>query len=376
MGLAMAIQWPASFYASGVQGLQRQVELSAGNVIMGTVRSIGGVLVLWLVSPTIGAFFIWQALVSALWTGWLGWFLWRRLPPADGHRARFDASHLRRVWRFAAGVNGMALTGMALSQSDKLILSHILPLEQFGYYSLAATVASVLGRTAEPIYYAFFPRFSELVGRGEQHQLVATYHRACQLLSVVLLPATVVLALCSREVLQWWTHNAIIVREAHWLLTTLVVATALSRLLNLPAALQLAHGWTSLILWNNAVAVAVLIPSLILVTTHWGAAGAATVLLGLNLLNIAFQVPLMHRRIIVGEAKRWYLEDVAAPLVAALAIAVPGTLLMRGTTTLVAAVLLLAGTSAGSVGAASLTVRWLREAIAQWLGRRPVVPQT
>jgi O-antigen/teichoic acid export membrane protein len=376
MGLTIAIQWPASFYASGVQGLQRQVELSAGNVVMGTLRSVGGVLVLWLVSPTIGAFFIWQALVSALWTGWLGWFLWRRLPAADGHRARFDASHLRRVWRFAAGVNGMALTGMALSQSDKLILSHILPLEQFGYYSLAATVASVFGRSAEPIGYAFFPRFSELHGRGEERQLVATYHRACQLLSVVVLPAAVVLTLFSSEVLQLWTHNPVIVTEAHWLLTLLVAATAFNRLLNLPAALQLAYGWTSLTLWNNAVAIALLIPSLIAATQQWGAIGAASVLAILNLVYVLVHIPLMHRRIAVGEAKRWFLEDVAAPLLAAIAVAVPGTLVMRGTSSALGTLLVLIAVSAGSLLAGALSVPWLRETIARVLSRSRFAAQT
>jgi O-antigen/teichoic acid export membrane protein len=363
MGLTIAIQWPASIYAGGVQGLQHQVEWSSGTIVFGTLRSLGGVLVLWLVSRTITAFFVWQAIVSVLQTAWLAWFLWRCLPPAESHRPRFDAQHLRRVWRFAAGVSGVTLTNVVLAQSDKVILSHFLPLEKFGYYSLAATLASVFGRTVEPMFYAFFPRFSELVGRRDHAGLVSSYHRACQMLSVVLLPAAVVLALFSREVLQLWTHNPVIAAEAHWLVTLLVVGTALNRLMNLPYALQLAHGWTRLAFWNNLVAVVLVIPALAFATSHWGGRGAATVWLVLNTSYVVIQIPLMHQRVLVGEARHWYLDDVGAPLLAAALVAGPASLLMRTIAAPMAMLGMLAAISAGSLLAGCLAVPWVRAAL-------------
>ena len=57
MGFAMALQWPASFYSGGLMGLQRQVLLNVINIGMSTLRGAGAVLILWLISPTIQAFF-------------------------------------------------------------------------------------------------------------------------------------------------------------------------------------------------------------------------------------------------------------------------------------------------------------------------------
>lgn len=86
IGLAMALQWPVSFYSGGLMGLQRQVLLNVLNIGVGTFRGFGAVLVLWLVSPTIFAFLIWQMLVSALNVALAGFFLQRSLPPKPAGR--------------------------------------------------------------------------------------------------------------------------------------------------------------------------------------------------------------------------------------------------------------------------------------------------
>jgi O-antigen/teichoic acid export membrane protein len=361
MGFTLAVQWPASLYTGGLQGLQAQVQLSAITGTLGTLRSLGGVLVLWLVSPTVHAFFVWQAMVSAAQTVCLWWFLWRRLPPS-GERARFSLDALRGVWRFAAGVTGHAVMRVLLTSTDKVILSRLLPLQVFGYYTLASTLAGALGRLVDPVFIAFFPRFSELVRRDDHTGLVLAYHRACQLVSVVVLPAAVVLGCFAKDVLRLWTGNPVIVQETHQLLTLLVAGTALNGLMYLPYALQLAHGWTRLTFWFNLIALPLLVPALVLGATRWGATGAALVWLGLNATYVLLQIPIMHRRLLTSEVRRWYVLDVAAPLSAAAAVAV-GSVLALQLLRLPVTVPVLAAVSSCTLLAAALTLPWLREAL-------------
>jgi len=58
----------------------------------------------------------------------------------------------------------MSVTFLAilLTQLDKVLLSRLLSLESFGYYTLAATVAGVLYMVIGPITSAFYPRLVEL----------------------------------------------------------------------------------------------------------------------------------------------------------------------------------------------------------------------
>ena len=125
MGLVMVLQFPFSFYQGGLMGMQRQVLLNGIVAAVGTLRGAGAVLILWLVSPTIQAFFAWQVVVGAVGTVACGFHLWRSLP-ASAARPRFRSALLRDVWRFAAAVSGNAIVGVFLTQIDKVVLSGML----------------------------------------------------------------------------------------------------------------------------------------------------------------------------------------------------------------------------------------------------------
>lgn len=319
MGLALAFQWPFVLYSGGLMGLQRQVLLNVVTIIMATLRWGGAALILWLVSPTILAFFLWQALVSAVQSLATGIALWKCLPPTS-RASRFNTSTLRMVWRFAAGMTGISAAAIVLTQLDKIILSKLLTLETFGYYSLAATVASSLYLLVAPIFSAAFPDLSQMVAQGSDQRLRHRYHELCQLAAVVVLPAAVVLALFAEEILLVWTHDAVTAARTHMLLSVLVVGAALNSLLNLPYALQLAHGRTRFAFVSNAIAVAILAPAIVWAAIHYGAAGAAIAWVALNCGYVFIGLPLMHSWLLKGELKHWYVRDVGLPLLASLVV--------------------------------------------------------
>jgi len=56
-------------------------------------------------------------------------------------------------------------------------------------------------------------------------------------------------------------------------------------------------------------------------TRHYGAVGAAWAWLALNGIYMIVGVPLTHRRLLKGEAFRWFTKDVGIPLAGSLVIA-------------------------------------------------------
>jgi hypothetical protein len=84
--------------------------------------------------------------------------------------------------------------------------------------------------------------------------------------------------------------------------------------MSLPYALQLAHGWTRLSFLKNVVAVILLVPLMIWLVRHYGAAGAATAWIILNSGYFLFEIPIMHQRLLKKEMGQWYIYDVALPL--------------------------------------------------------------
>ena len=77
---------------------------------------------------------------------------------------------------------------------DKIILSKMLTLTMFGYYTLAGVAAMSLYRLIPQSLRPVYPRFTQLVAQGDQAGLTELYHRGCQLMSVLILPAALVAA--------------------------------------------------------------------------------------------------------------------------------------------------------------------------------------
>lgn len=327
MGFVIALQMPVGFYSGGLMGLQKQVLLNAINVGISTLRGAGAVLILWLVSPTIQAFFLWQIVIGITNTFFLALFLWRRLPLGDS-KAVFRKQLLKGIWRFTAGMSGIAILAVILTQLDKIILSKMLSLEMFGYYALASVVAMSLGRLFTPVFYSIYPRFTQLVSIDDQDGLKRLYHKSCQFISVLILPVTIVVALFSYEILLLWTQNPIMAEKSHLLVSILICGTALNGLMNLPYALQLAFGWTSLSFFKNVIAVILLVPLIIYMTKHYGATGAASVWLVLNMGYVFFEIPILHSRLLRKEKWRWYWQDVCLPLAICVFVAGIGRIFM------------------------------------------------
>jgi O-antigen/teichoic acid export membrane protein len=184
-------------------------------------------------------------------------------------------------------------------------------------------------RLSGPMFFSIYPRFTQLVSLNEQEGLRKLYHKGCQLMAVLILPASIVVALYSYEIILLWTQNPITAERSHLLVSILICGTALNALMDLPHALQWSFGWTRLSFFRNLVAVGLLVPLIVYMTTNYGAVGAASVWLILNVGYVLFEVPLMHRRLLREEKWRWYWQDVLIPLAAALVIAASGKLFIN-----------------------------------------------
>ena len=359
MGVLTILQWPLTLYLGGLMGLQRQVELNVLQIVLSTLNNGGAFLVLLLVAPAITAFLLWQIAVNVVRVALIAFLFWRSLPPAK--RAPRIAPHLiRPVWRFAAGMSGITLSALILTQLDKVILSKLLNLEMFGFYTLAAVVGSGLSLLITSIFNVIFPRLAALAALGDAVAEKQFFHRGAQVMSVVVLPIAALIAFFAFDILRLWTGNVEIARNVAPIVILLVIGTALNGLMNLPYALQLAHGWTSLGLRLNAMFIALQVPGLIWMAVEFGAVGAAAVWVILNGIYMLLGVPLTHRRLLIGEARRWLIEDTLVPGVGVLLVVAAGRMWLTSpmpTLATIAALILLLLSAFIAAGLAAQQVR-------------------
>jgi O-antigen/teichoic acid export membrane protein len=353
MGVLCALRLVENIYSSSIAGLQRQVLQSVLSSSLVTARSLGAIAVLAWVSPTVEAFFIWQVLISIITIPILASVVYGELP-ACPRPARFSRDSVTGIWRFAGGVMTITLLSLLLTQSDKILLSRLLPLKVFAVYAVAGVLSSALYMLSTPIGAAFYPSFAQLITLRDVAALRLAYHRAAQLSAVVMGSAAIVLIIFADTVLSAWTGNPTLTQDAAPILRVLAFGTLLSGFMAIPYQMQLAYGWTQLTIKMNFVAVALLVPTLFLVVPRYGGIGAAWVWVGLNAGYLLFGIYFMHLAVLPSEKWRWYGRDVIVPASAALATALACRYCMPNRASTMIEVLVLAFTSACVVIAAAL----------------------
>ncbi|WP_323000944.1 lipopolysaccharide biosynthesis protein [Denitromonas sp.] len=322
MGLVVACRWPIGLYQGALIGAHRLTVSSAINMAVVTVGSVGAITVLAFVSPTIEAFFIWQACVGLVCAIFMRAAAWRIIGRAE--LKRFDPDRLRSVWRFTAGMSGIGLTALVFTQLDKVILSKMLGLGEFGHYMLATAVVSGLYVFVSPLFNVIYPRFSALVVAGDVEKLTRLYRLGTRMLATLLFPIAIVLALFAEDLVHVWTGDPVIAESVAPVIALLVIGSALNGVMYFPYALQLAYGMTWIPLTINVVLMCFLVPMIIYLAREYGALGGAMAWMIAEVLYVLLGPWLTHRYILKGLAPKFFLHDVCMPLVLALLIGLTG----------------------------------------------------
>lgn len=319
--LALACQWPSNLYGAGLAGLQRQVRLGGATTLLGTLRvAITLIAIGW--DHSLQAFFCAQIVAALLQTWFFRRLFWTALG-RDDHTSAFRPRLLRNSLRFAGGMTGIAFTTIVLTQTDKLVLSRVLSLSEFGVYTVASTLATGLYMVISPLFSVMYPRFSALVHEGvaKESELVRQYHASSQLIALLLMPLAVLLVVNGQEVLFLWTGDQALAVAGGWTVSFLVLGNACNGLMNIPYALQLAYGWVRLTFVFSVVSIVLLVPGIWWAANTYGPAGGAAVWALLNLAYLMVAPQIMHRRLLRGEKLKWFVTGVALPVAICLGLA-------------------------------------------------------
>jgi O-antigen/teichoic acid export membrane protein len=312
MAVVSFLRWPGALYSGVLMGLREHVTLNLIAASAATLTGVGAVIVLWLLSPTVTAFFGWQIVAAAINIVLLVHASWRKLSSTEG-RARFDPAMLKTIFRFSAGVFGVTVLSVVLMQLDKLVISSSLTLTSFGYYTLAFVIANILPGVGVAVQQALFPSLSQIVATDSEEAVANFYHKSCQVMALTAIPAGMMLAFFAPELLLLYLGNLGTMEQVRPLVVLFAVGNTLYCLMMMPYALQLAYGWTRLSIYKNIAAVLLYVPLLLVLVHFYGSVGAPISWLVLMCGYFVLEIGFMHARLLRGQMSGWYGRDVIVP---------------------------------------------------------------
>jgi O-antigen/teichoic acid export membrane protein len=320
----LAIRCFSSLYRGGIEGFEQQVWLNQYNILFNTLRFPGALGVIWLLGADLLVFFIYQLLLAVVEALVIKAKLHKFVSAAGAGIARFSILEIKRILPFAAGLAYTSGVWVLVSQLDKLLLSKYLSLQDYGYFSLVATISSGVLLLSTPVSRAIMPRMTLLLSQGKNSEMLELYRVATRFVVCIVAPVTLVLALFPSEIIVLWTGNADAADWVEPVLPLFVLGNGLLAVGAFQYYLQFAHGKIGLHVKYNTVSAAISVPLIIYAAANHGVIGVGYVWLGFRVLSLLIWTPYVHKVFAPGVHLKWLFFDVLpAVLVAAIGAALP-----------------------------------------------------
>lgn len=313
LGLTVAIRWPVTTYKGTLIALEKQVTLNILEGILRTFRELGAVIVLVIISPTIITFLLWQAFIAVLEVLLMFIFAWRYISIFK-NRASFKIEILKEIWRFAAGISWTTIVSMILSQIDKILLTKLVSLEQFGYYMLASTLAQKLSIILQPFIVTISPKLIALATQPDEKKLINFFHKSSLFISLTITPIASVLIFFAPTILELWTQSPDVAVQASVILAVLTFGTMLDSISYISSQIQLAIGKPQVGATFNTISVFLVTPAMLYVVPQLQLLGAALIRTVLNILYYLVLSRITHWYILHKEHRRWLIQDTLIPI--------------------------------------------------------------
>ena len=370
MALCIVARVLGELYRAAIAGFERLVWLAGCSTLFGTLRLLGVLPFLAWAGATPSNFFAYQLAVAAVETVALRVMARRYVPRAGAPSSGWGLQPLRGVLGFSLAMSLASVVWVMASQIDKLILSGLLTLADYGAFSLAVTAAAGVLLATGSLADTLVPRFTTLLAQGAAQQVSRLYRQATQWTAIVAWAAAALMACHAEHILWAWTGDAALAAQMAPVMALYAVGNAAMAVGAMPYYLQLAQGRLGLHLVGTGLMLVLLVPGLLWASARAGPTGAALVWLVVNLLYLLAWTPVAHRNFMGGQHAAWLRHDVlpAAALATACALA---TTALPWPAERAAVALLLLPVAAAILVAAAAGSSWAREALRQRLRATP-----
>ncbi|MCF6211118.1 MAG: oligosaccharide flippase family protein [Gammaproteobacteria bacterium] len=311
MGVMVGLSLFSSLYRSGIQGMENQVQLNIVNIVIVTVKSVGAFLLLKFITQDIVSFFVYQLIISVIELIVLLMMFYHSMPNTGKIGFCFFWGALKPIIPFAAGIAYTSGIWVLLTQLDKMILSNILPLSEYGYFALVAVVSAGILSISNPISQAILPRMTYLLSQGKENIMLRLYRKSTQLMAVVMLPLTGIVALFSTELLFAWTGNKDAAEWAGPILFWFALGNGILAISAFQFYLQFAHGKLKMHVIYITISASIQIPIVVYVAFEYGALGVALTWFILRFITFIIWTPIVHSKFAPGVHWPWLLKDIA-----------------------------------------------------------------
>jgi O-antigen/teichoic acid export membrane protein len=309
IGIMVGIRFTTTLYKSAIAGAEELIWLNKVNILIATIRYIGVLFVLHFISSDFQHFFEYQLLVAIAELLTFAIFFYKTME--IGHYIfYFSLNALRPILSFSMGIAYSSIVWIIITQLDKLLLSGILSLKEYGYFSILTVIANGIIQIASPITKALLPRMSALYAENNLKEMIVIYRQTSQIFAILLFSVTAIITLFSYQLLFAWTGDK---EAAEWGKNVLIWYTLGNALLTFSGFafyIQFVYGNLKMHLRFYTFLLIFLSPLIAYTTYTYGAEGMAKLWFFFSLSTFIIWVAWIHHIFIPKQHIPWLTKDI------------------------------------------------------------------
>lgn len=323
MGISIALQLVANLYVGCLFGLNHQVLANVACIVWSASKSVGSLLVIWVLKPSLILFYTWHILCDATYLIYLRIksVSMLHLEKNDRTWSPKDFLGIKYIIKYAMGILFISFVALINKQLDKVIISKNLTLSELGAYNVATTLGSLTTFIPTALYVSIFPVFTKLATTGEKKQITELFTVINKVVNVILSSMIAFIAIYSSSLIDVWTGSNTYVQILGSAGVFVVLAVGLVEFQEIPYALALANGNTK----YNVLVGGAFIPITFISTyygiKYYGLLGAGVVYMSLMLLQTLFYDYLIYKKFVYDKPVVHIFTEILIPLGVALVIA-------------------------------------------------------
>lgn len=324
MFLSIFFQFPNTLYINGLIGLQKHKLASILQIIGNALKfGIGSIII--YKENNLFYFFYAQIIIAIFQTVISRYFLWNLVSINGFRKPIFKFSVLKKIAGFSKQMALTSILAVFISNIDKLLVFKMLQTDDLSRYSIAFTATGFMQLAIQPFYRSFFPRYSQLFSKEEFDSLEKEYFISNKLISFLIISLSVICFVFADDIFFIWMGkiDLIIINIFRFLICGMMF----SGLGWLPAAFQQAIGWPGLHVKMMLLALVIAIPIMFISINQVGILGASFIWFIHGIIDITIGLWIMHKTILRGQLKKWYVEVLIPPFFYSIPVALVSHLL-------------------------------------------------
>ena len=229
------------------------------------------------------------------------YLLWRAFIPRYSSRV---VSHNRS---YSSNMMSISILSIIFVQSDKIILSKLVPIGILGYYSFVYLLVSRTSLIADAVAQATLPHFTALIKEEKRPDLMIQYRKLHDLVSLATVPLNVGIAFVALPLLTFIFNKDV----AHTLLAAsifLCLGSYMHNTLLVPYYFSLADGRPDISVRANIMALVVILPTTFILIYFFGVTGAGLSWVFYHIFLYIYSIPRICLECLNIRPRTWFLH--------------------------------------------------------------------